>query len=114
MTFDPINIVLMIVSAIVSGSVIKIWFNGGGRGHKLDTCMQLQTQTINLLAKKADDIDDNTKGTHSIVKNTHERVGRMENIQACHGQDHDFHATNLQMLQQTCSDIPEKVKNLLN
>ena len=112
MTIDAVSVVLMTVSAIAAGTIVKLWFSGSG-GHKLDTCMELQTQTINLLAKKADDIDDNTKGTYSVVKSTHERVGRMESIQACHGQEHDSHSTSLDNLQRTCQELPLNIKTML-
>jgi uncharacterized membrane protein YraQ (UPF0718 family) len=112
MNFDAIHIAATIISAIVSGTIVKLWFSGNGR-HKLDTCMELQTQILNRHSIQIDEIEDKTKGAHSIVKNTHERVGRMESIQMCHGEEHSQHSKELTEVRQTCNDLPEKIRNLL-
>ena len=105
-----------IIAGLSIGMVIgvaSVWVAITTSTGKLNTCMELQTQILNSMNARTILIDDNTKGTHSVVKDTHIRVGRMESIQACHGREHDSHSAELHETRRLCQDMPEKFRNII-
>jgi len=105
-----------IIAGLSIGMVIgiaSVWVAITTSTGKLNTCMELQTQILNSMNARTILIDDNAKGTHAIVKETHLRVGRMENVQSCHGREHEGHSTELRETRLLCQEMPEKFRNII-
>lgn len=83
----PVEAIVLIVGLLIS--VVTIWIAVTVSNNKINTTQQLLAQTLNNQAPVLKQIYDDARGTHSTVRNTHERVGRIENVQACQGHEHE-------------------------
>ena len=105
-----------IIASLAIGLVIgvaSVWVAISTSTNKLNTCMQLQTQILNNQAETLKQIHDDARGTYKTVEKTHARVGRIENVQTCQGEEHDQHARELSETRKSVQDMPAKIKALL-
>jgi len=81
----PLEYLAVIITLILG--IVTIWIAQAISSNRINSTQQLAIQILNNQAPLLRQIYDDSRGTNNTVNNTHQRVGEMQTIQACQGQE---------------------------
>jgi len=107
----PLEFAGLLISMVFA--IVTIWIAVAYNTNKINTTIELAIQILNNQQPVLNQIYDDSRGTHSTVKSSHDRIVRIETVQACQGQEIDSQLSNIRDLKRICDDMPAKIKALI-